>query len=435
MNTKTFQIDFLDLVFSMAKVVDVMSPVLSDHHMKVAYFAYRLAEELDLPVKDRYSLTMAGALHDIGAFSLSERLDLLEFEDKEPGKHSIAGYLLLKDFEPFLDISKIIKHHHVPWKNGKGAWYKKERIPVGSHIIHLADRIAVKISGEKNVLSQVNDICEAISYDGNEVFIEEHVAAMRRLADRDYIWLDACSDNLQVILRSIIPERTTTISIDLMIEFSKIICCLIDFKSEFTATHSSGVAATAVAISKWLGFSTNEQKHIGISAFLHDIGKLAVPSEILEKPGKLTDEEWYVMRSHVYYTHQILGAIEIPSIISEWSSLHQERLNGKGYPFGYKSDDLPLGARIITVADIFTALTEDRPYRKGMDQEKAKDILQSMADKEEIDQLLINIVFSNFGELNDIRVAAQGRAVDDFIAFQMALNEEAPVTTGMNIQF
>lgn len=434
MNPKTFQIDFLDLVLSMAKVVDVMNPVLSDHHMKVAYFAYRLAEELELPAKDRYQLAMAGAIHDIGAFSLNERLDLLEFEDKEPGRHSLAGYLLLKDFEPFLDISKIIKHHHVPWENGKGTWYGTEGIPIGSHIIHLADRIAVKISKKKNVLSQVNGICDAISSNSKDIFVEEHVDAMKRLAERDYIWFDACSDNLQGILRSIIPERTTTISIDLMFEFSRIICCLIDFKSEFTATHSSGVAATAVAISKCLVFSTNEQKQIGISAFLHDIGKLAVPSEILEKPGKLTDDEWYVMRSHVYYTHQILRSINIPSIISDWSALHQEKINGKGYPFGYGGDDLPLGARIITVADIFTALTEDRPYRKGMLQEKTKNILQSMADKEEIDQLLIDIVFSNFEELNDIRVEAQEKATEDFLIFQMALNEEPQVTTGMNIQ-
>lgn len=433
MNKKTFQIDFLDLVFSMAKVVDVMSPALSDHHMKVAYFAYRLSEELDLPAKDRYSLAMAGALHDIGAFSLNERLDLLEFEDKEPGKHSVAGYLLLKDFEPFSDISRIIKHHHVPWENGLGAWCGNESILVGSHIIHLADRIAVKISGNKNVLSQVNDICDAISNDGSDMFIEEHVSAMKRLAGQDYIWLDACSGNLQTILRNIIPERITTISIDLMIDFSRVICRLIDFKSEFTATHSSGVAATAVAISKWLGFSTIEQKHLGIAAFLHDIGKLAIPSELLEKPGKLTDEEWYVMRSHVYYTHQILGAIDIPSIISDWSSLHQEKLNGTGYPFGYGGDDLPLGARIITVADIFTALTEDRPYRQGMSQETTKNVLQSMVDKEEIDQLLINIVFSNFDELNNIRVEAQGKAIHDFITFQTELNEAPPMTTGVGL--
>lgn len=431
MLTKTFQIDFLDLVLSMAKVVDVMSPEVSDHHMKVAYFAYRLAEELALPPDEQYQLAMAGALHDIGAFSLNERLDLLAFEDTEPGKHSRAGYLLLKNFEPFSGISQIIKHHHVPWENGKGAWYGHERIPVGSHLIHLADRIAVKISREQNVLSQVEDICDAISLNTNDIFVKEHVAAMRRLAGRDYIWMDACSDNLQAILRNMIPERTTTISIDLMIEFSRIICCLIDFKSEFTATHSSGVAATAVALSKWLGFSITEQKHIGIAALLHDIGKLAVPSEILEKPGKLTGEEWYVMRSHVYYTHQILNSIDVLSLINDWSALHQEHLNGNGYPFGYKRDDLPLGARIITVADIFTALTEDRPYRKGMTRQQTQTILRSMTDKEEIDDLLTQIVFSHFDELSVIRQEAQKEAVDDFAAFQAALMDEPVRVTDM----
>ncbi len=125
--------------------------------------------------------------------------------------------------------------------------------------------------------------------------------------------------------------------------------------------------------------------------------------------------------------------IIILKLINDWSSLHQERLNGKGYPFGYTGDDLPLGARIITVADIFTALTEDSPYRKGMARVETKNILQSMADKEEIDHLLINIVFSNFEELNDIRIKAQKDAVDNFVAFQTALNDESPLVTGVSI--
>ena len=118
---KTFKIDLFDLVTSLAKVVDVMSVNLADHHLKVAYLAYRIAQELGMSEEDQQVLAMTGALHDIGAFSLKERIDLLTFEDTRPGEHSLAGHLLLKNFKPFAAAAEIIKHHHLPWNDGKGA--------------------------------------------------------------------------------------------------------------------------------------------------------------------------------------------------------------------------------------------------------------------------------------------------------------------------
>jgi len=114
------------------------------------------------------------------------------------------------------------------------------------------------------------------------------------------------------------------------------------------------------------GFNEEQLGLIETAAFLHDLGKLAIPSEIIEKRGKLTADEWFIMRSHAYYTHKVLDEIDIFRVINSWASLHQERLNGSGYPFGRKNGESPMGARIITIADIFTALTEDRPYRAGM---------------------------------------------------------------------
>jgi len=172
-----------------------------------------------------------------------------------------------------------------------------------------------------------------------------------------------------------------------------------------------------------VGFSDEEGKLIEIAANLHDLGKLAVPSEIIEKPGKLTDEEWHIMRSHVYYTHQILNSVDILGLINTWSALHQERLNGKGYPFGYKNEELPLGSRIMAVADIFTALTENRPYRKGMNQETAMHVLQSMADRGEIDGHLVNLVFENYDKMNNARDAAQQDAIREYSSFNRSLKQ------------
>lgn len=153
----------------------------------------------------------------------------------------------------------------------------------------------------------------------------------------------------------------------------------------------------------------------------HDLGKLAIPSEILEKRDKLSDDEWFVMRSHVYYTHHVLESINMIGMVNPWGSLHQERLNGSGYPFGYKGDKLSVGSRIMAIADIFTALTEDRPYRKGMLKNEANNVLLSMADKEELDKDIVSIVLENYDGLNDIRMSSQKKAKSEYKEFQASL--------------
>jgi HD-GYP domain-containing protein (c-di-GMP phosphodiesterase class II) len=127
------------------------------------------------------------------------------------------------------------------------------------------------------------------------------------------------------------------------------------------------------------------------------------------------------MRSHVYNTYQTLESFEVLSLVSQWGSLHQERLNGTGYPFGLSADDLPLGARIMAVADVFTALTEDRPYRKGMDTTSAMTVLQTMADNGELDVGLIARVFRHYEMLNSIRQTAQREAMNEYHSFQSDL--------------
>ena len=145
MATDKLRINIYDMVASIARVVDMMNSVIGNHHLQVAYLVYRLGEELKLSNDRRFELFMAGALHDIGAFFLKDRIDFLEFENKKSDEHSIAGSLILKTFKPFTGISGLIKFHHVPWKNGKGAFKNGESVPDGSHLIHLADCVAATI--------------------------------------------------------------------------------------------------------------------------------------------------------------------------------------------------------------------------------------------------------------------------------------------------
>jgi HD-GYP domain-containing protein (c-di-GMP phosphodiesterase class II) len=416
------RVNIFDMVISIARVIDMMSPAVGNHHMQVAYLAYRLGEQLQLSDDQNFELFIAGALHDIGAFSLQDRLDLLKFEDTKPGEHSIAGSLILETFTPFSSIARLVKFHHVPWRNGKGAFQNGESVPNASHIIHLADRVAVKISLKAPVLSQVRGICRAISEHKGDIFVPEYVDALINMANKEHIWLDIMSESMEEILRRTVLYRTKELTIEEMVDFSRLVCRLIDFKSKFTATHSSGVAAVAIELSRLSGFSKHERRLIEIAAYLHDLGKLAIPSEILDKQDKLTDNERFIMRSHVYHTYRVLEPFDMLRVAGSWGALHQERLNGTGYPFGLTSDELPLGARIMAVADVFTALTEDRPYRKGMDSKNTKAVLQSMVDAGELDKNLVDTVFKHYAKMNDIRDSAQKEAIRDYNAFQEVLH-------------
>jgi HD-GYP domain-containing protein (c-di-GMP phosphodiesterase class II) len=156
-----------------------------------------------------------------------------------------------------------------------------------------------------------------------------------------------------------------------------------------------------------------------VAGNLHDIGKLAIPNSILEKPGKLTKEEMAVMKSHTYFTYSIINTIGGLQEIAEWAAYHHEKLDNSGYPFRCKEADLSTGARIMMVADIFTALAEDRPYRKGMDKDGVVRVLKEFSDRKQLDSRIVNLLIENYNEILP-RVAEKQRVVKDFYENQFS---------------
>ena len=137
----------------------------------------------------------------------------------------------------------------------------------------------------------------------------------------------------------------------------------LDLKDSETEGHSKRVTAYTIALARAMGISPAEIKVIARGAFLHDIGKMAIPDEILRKPGKLTPEEQEVMREHCARGYQMLRKIPFLSEAAEIVFTHQEHFDGSGYPSGLSGSSIPIGARIFAVADTLDAITSDRPYR------------------------------------------------------------------------
>lgn len=415
------QLDLFDFIASLSRTMDLMDSAVVAHHFRVAYIALRLAEELGLSVERRRNILWAGMLHDIGAFYFHERLHLLESEIESAHQHAEAGCLLLKIFKPFSEMATLVRFHHVPWENGKGALFHNVVVPEDSHVLHLADRIASRVPALPIIPRDGRDKILEIANQSGERFIPENVEAFLRLAEKEFFWLEMLSPSMENILRRAIPSLWIDLQSDLLTDFAYLLCRLIDFKSHFTATHSSGVAASAVTLAAHIGFSRKEQQTMRIAAYLHDLGKLAVPAEIIEKPGRLSAEERDVMMGHVYFTYDILSRIDGFETVTAWSSLHQERMDGSGYPFHFREDDLPLGARVMAVADVFTAITEDRPYRKGMPADQARHSMEQLAKRGALDARIVGVLLDNFDEINGAREAAQRAAAQEYEEYVRAL--------------
>src|SRR6201981_3273683 len=196
---------------------------------------------------------------------------------------------------------------------------------------------------------------------------EQLLATVRRALENRRLKLEnrAYQTNLEVLVTARTEQlrqavHTLERSYDITLE---VLGDALDLKDAETENHSRRVTAFTIAIARAMGLSSDQIRIIARGAFLHDIGKMAIPDQILKKPGKLDAEETAIMREHCYRGYQIVRRIPFLSEAAEIVYAHQEKYDGTGYPRGLKGDQIPLGARIFSIADTLDAMTSDRPYR------------------------------------------------------------------------
>jgi HD-GYP domain-containing protein (c-di-GMP phosphodiesterase class II) len=203
-------------------------------------------------------------------------------------------------------------------------------------------------------------------------------AAFERAAANPAFWRVLASRSLQQTVVNLAPEQQDEmVDEDYLDQVAAAFAQVVDSKSPFTSGHSDRVALFTDMIAEELGLSPEKRRFLKRAALLHDLGKLGVSNQILDKPGKLTEEEWQSVRRHPAQSQTILSRISAFQELSRIAGDHHERLDGKGYPRGIAGDEITLETRIITVADIFDALTAERPYRAAMPVSKALEILRA----------------------------------------------------------
>jgi putative nucleotidyltransferase with HDIG domain len=170
----------------------------------------------------------------------------------------------------------------------------------------------------------------------------------------------------------------------------------LDLKDAETEGHSKRVTAFTIAIARAMGLEDDEIRVIARGAFLHDIGKMAIPDSVLRKPGPLTQEEVMIMREHCLRGYQMVSKIPFLADAAEIVHAHQERWDGSGYPRGLRGDEIPLGARIFSIADTLDAITSDRPYRAAQSYQAAREEIERWSGRQ-FDPAIVQ-VFLNMPE-------------------------------------
>lgn len=416
-----YNINFFDFLNCLTNITDWIIPQLGNHHKQVALISLRLAEELNISPQEQKHLLNAAILHDIGAISLKERLATLNFENTGGQAHAEAGYYLLKDFEPATQAAKIIRYHHTPWKTSDIELNKQ--VPFASRILFLADHISLMLNKKENVLKQSHNIIKRIFSSNDNLFEPNSLRAFLNLAEKEAFWLDIVSPLIDNQLKAFASNNLLLLDKDLLLEFANVFRKIIDFRNPFTATHSSGVSASAHFLGNVAGLCPHTCFELKAAGYIHDLGKMAVPVSILESENKLTNEEFNQMRSHTFYTYRVLEPMKDLERINKYGAYHHERIDGTGYPFKLKDKELPFGSKVLAVADVFTALMEDRPYRKGMKLENALNIIQKMGENKKLDLQITSLLENCADELNETRIKAQTDSRTEYNKLVDVLNE------------
>jgi HD-GYP domain-containing protein (c-di-GMP phosphodiesterase class II) len=381
-------ISIKDYFLALASLLDFLEVEFhnkpTNHCKRVALTALKIGRLKGL---DEEELTLLGALsllHDLGASqaSLIQKLEKQTHPDIEVfPDHCKAGADLIRRIPYLRDHSDVILYHHERY-DGNGFYKKKEGIPHLSEIITISDRIDMEIWNKGKNLEETLHLIDG---ERKKSFSPELADAALSVLGNAEITEEMCNTAIDSRIDQEFKGKTLDMKDEDVMQMTAAFSTIVDAKSPFTKNHSSGLEQKTGRMCRFYNFGSSKTCRMKVAANLHDIGKLSVPNRILDKDGRLTEEEFRVIKLHTYYTRQALEKIKGWEDITDWASDHHEKLNGKGYPIGKRASELCHESRLMGCLDIYQALIEPRPYKHGFSNEKAFSILDECVEMNQID--------------------------------------------------
>ncbi|MGM0445888.1 MAG: HD-GYP domain-containing protein [Bacillota bacterium] len=377
----SFLLDFIE--------IDILDEI-SNHGRRVAYIATKIGEHYKLSNKELFILMGFAILHDIGGVKNKDNVSKIELEKKKD--HCIIGENTINIFPIFSDYENIILYHHENY-DGSGFFGKsKEEIPLFSQIISLADFF--ELNYKPNI--KKSGLINKIKQQKNKKFSPELIDIICSLTKHETFWLNLQDEFILNAIKSETPDFYKDYSYNRLESLTAIFSEITDSKSKYTKNHSTELSEKIRIMSDYYKFEEEKKYKLMIAANLHDIGKLAISNEILDKPTKLTYEEYEEIKAHSFYTRKVLEPIENFSDIKEWASNHHEKNDGSGYPYGFTKKQLDFPSQIMAALDIYEALRENRPYRKAYNHQDSVQILYQMVSENKLNKKVVKDIDNLF---------------------------------------
>ena len=408
------KLNLMDLLLPMIYALDMeehdLTGATGGHGERVALLTYLMARPLHYPQPQLMDIVECALLHDCGAVENIRNLRDARAAGREYAEtlpdgtvvrdaniHAILGE---KDIRPLPfhgDVRNIVLMHH-ECVDGSGPLGRKEdEIPFPSQLIFLADRMDIwfdlQTLPERGFQPMIDSLLSRVGREFSrraaDLMVQNiHYDDIRRIQEK----------GAKALLRELLPQDVTDYSRPQIYALTRFFEHIVDAKSSFTKDHSAGIADKAERMAGFYGWSVDKTDRFLLAAALHDYGKLTVETDILEKPDKLTPEEFTAIQRHVRQTYEILNEIPGFEDIRDWASFHHEKLDGSGYCFGLTAERLSFESRLMACIDIYQALTEKRPYKDGFSHGKAMDIMQEMAAAGKIDGAIVQDLDKVFGK-------------------------------------
>lgn len=392
----SIHVDLREVIHALSDALDLVGIDDVAHGKRVGIMAYHCALTLGLSRAQASFLFDLGLLHDVGVSSTRTHHHLVsEFDWAGSQQHCLTGAALLAGFTPLAAMAEPVRYHHTPWEKLAAMPGLNHEVAEQANLIYLVDRVdamAAAFYSGGELLSHTPAIREQIAQRSGQHFAPQLVEAFLQASQAEAFWLQleprGIAGMLQDMRELSLPCTASTAQLK---QLATLFSCIVDAKSPFTARHSQGVAGLSRWLAERLALTAGRCDQLEIAALLHDLGKLRVPDEILEKPAGLTSRERSLINAHSFETYQILRHIRGFEEIACWAAYHHEEPDGGGYPFHLSAASMCIEARILRVADIFQALAQDRPYRAGLSADAVLATLQQLAAQQRIDPAILAV--------------------------------------------
>lgn len=376
------------------KTLGIINNKIMHHGEVTGYILYKMMEYENTYTEQHYTeqelvdYTMLGILHDLGLYKEDNVKNVTDFETKNLWSHSIYGFLFLKYLSPMGDKAEIILYHHLD--------YNKHNL-IQSRYMHIIELLSLadRMDTFMNMKSEKMEPDYFSRYRDTK-FSGAALDLFQKAEERYGITENLINGKYREELDELLAKRA--FSEQYKRGFLEMLVYTIDFRSEHTVIHTLATVNFAEQLGRLARMSGKDLRDLHYGALLHDLGKIAIPLNILESTGRLSDEEMKVMKAHVRITEMILEGI-VDDAVLQIAVRHHEKLDGTGYHKGLKAEDLSLSQQIIAVADILSALYGKRSYKEAFSKEKILDIMNGDADSGKINKNVVTSLERNYDKI------------------------------------